>query len=132
MFNRGWYVAGLAALFIAACSGGASSPEAASEGTVVVDLFGGDAAQSGGITLNRLDREGSAYIALEDGAARLARVPAGIYSVEFMPDGEEPSAPSAARPPPVIVVAPARVTTLHVRAESVAPLAERVASIEVW
>lgn len=104
-------------------------PHAAGQGVVAIDLYDAD----GSVMLNALDSAKHEHITLKAGESRVARVPAGLYSVEFLPNvSEDPSAVQAGSGPQVIVVAAERVTTLHIESERAEADTTRMASIEVW
>jgi hypothetical protein len=104
-------------------------PQGAGQGTVAISLLDAD----GTVTLRGLDSASSEHIALEAGESRIARLPAGLYSVEFTPElTDDPELIQIGSGPQVIVVAAEGVTTLHVDAELRDASSTRMASIEVW
>lgn len=113
------------ALAVSACN---TEPQAPGQGTVAVNLLDAD----GTITLNGLDSDTSEHITLKAGESRIARLPAGLYSVDFTPDiADESGAASLGTGPELIVVVAERVTTLEVDSDF-SDDGTPMASIEVW
>lgn len=107
-------------------------PRRAAQGTIAFGVSDARAPLSGTITLRGLDRTGGTRIVLQPSEGRIARVPAGIYSVQWSPAAALETEPVHAAPVPgVIVVAPERVTTLRVRSEVSAADDARLAAVEV-
>lgn len=105
-----------------------TEPDAQVQGTVAISLLDAD----GQVTLNGLDSANSEHITLKAGESRLARLPAGLYSVEFTPEVvDEPTRVQLGAGPEVIVVVAERVTTLKIDSDF-ADAGVRMASIEVW
>jgi hypothetical protein len=105
------------------------APQGAAQGTVAIDLR--DA--NGTLTLSGLDSAESERITLKAGESRIARVPAGLYSLEFTPDvTAEPGSVQVEAGPQVIVVAAERVTTVQIESGLADADSERMASVEIW
>jgi hypothetical protein len=113
------------ALSASACNTG---PQEGGEGTVAITLLDAD----GILTLNGLDSANTEHIALKAGEGRIARLPAGLYSVEFTPDvTEDPGMGQLGWGPELIVIAAERVTSLQIDSDFAAD-GRRMAAIEVW
>jgi hypothetical protein len=105
------------------------APQGAAQGTVAIDLR--DA--NGSVTLSGLDSANGERINLKAGESRIARVPAGVYSLEFTPDVmAEPGSVQVEAGPQVIVVAAERVTTVQIESGLADVDSERMASVEIW
>jgi hypothetical protein len=119
-----WLVAALA-LCVSACN---AEPQESGEGTVAITLLDAD----GKVTLNGLDSANTEHVTLKAGESRFARLPAGLYSVEFTPEvTDEPGMDQLASGPELIVVGAERVTTLQIDSDFAAD-GTRMATIEVW
>lgn len=119
-----WLFAALA-FSASACN---TEPQENGQGTVAITLLDAD----GNVTLNGLDSASSERITLKAGEVRMARLPAGLYSVEFTPDfTDEPGPAQIGSGPEVIVVAAERVTTLQIDSDF-ADDGTPMATIEVW
>jgi hypothetical protein len=103
-------VAILAGCALACCG----APKGFELGTVAIDLSGAD----GTVNLYSLEHGSSEQVALRAGETRLARVPAGAYSVELVPgtSTERVSEP-ASIVRAVIIVASGQVTALRFAVE---------------
>ena len=119
-----WLIAALA-LSASACN---TEPQEPGQGTVAITLLDAD----GNVTLNGLDSANTERITLKAGESRMARLPAGLYSIEFTPDfTDEPGAAQIGSGPEVIVIAAERVTTLQIDSDF-ADDGTPMATIEVW
>jgi hypothetical protein len=94
-----------------ACRG---APKGFELGTVAIDLFGAD----GTVSLHSLDHGSSEQIALRAGETRMARVPAGAYSVELVGGASRERGSARSRSArAVIVVEPGQVTAVRLSGE---------------
>ncbi|MET0409916.1 MAG: hypothetical protein ABW217_01405 [Polyangiaceae bacterium] len=119
-----WLIAGLA------CSASAcnTAPQEGGEGTVAITLLDAD----GILTLAGLDSANTEHIVLKAGEGRIARLPAGLYSVEFTPDvTDEPGMGQLGSGPELIVIAADRVTSLQIDSDFAVD-GTPMAAIEVW
>jgi hypothetical protein len=105
------------------------APQAEPTGTIAFSVSDAQAPLSGSLTLSGLDHEGR-RIVLEPRDGRIARVPAGLYSVEFAPGAPDARFASAALAPRVIAVAPERVTSLRVQTVLADASDARLAALE--
>jgi hypothetical protein len=111
------------------------APRDEPQGTIAVTGF--DAlsavapAASGELVLRSLQGGDGARVELEPSAVGIARVPGGLYSVQWVRSLTGGAEPAPLDPPHVIVVAPGRVTSLRLRLEPLLEGDARLASVEV-